>query len=115
MILRPASRRALMNLLSLCLPLGLQKMLRKGIRKLPQEPVFIIFEHPDAFGGSPPDLTDTVLGLFFDKRRAEDFVCGMISYISSHEGRELFLVDGKAQDKDGTVWFQIVERALRHE
>jgi len=93
----------------------LQKRRGKGFRRRLQQPVFIIFEHHDAFGGSPADLSDVVLGLFFDKRGAEDFVCGMMSYISSHEDRELFLVNGKVQDENGVVWFQIVERAVRYE
>lgn len=72
--------------------------------------VYIICEHPEGMGGSSLDPGDAILGVFFDRKRAEDFMRGMASYISSYEGQNTFYADGKTQDASGTVYFQIVEK-----
>lgn len=71
--------------------------------------LYIVIEHPEFAGGSPKSMTDVVLGAFFDQRRAEDFVSGIVSYIRSHEGLEATLRAGKAQTPDGDIYFEIVE------
>jgi hypothetical protein len=72
--------------------------------------VYIIMEHPDSMGSTPHKLADIVHAVFFDQRRAEDFIRGMASYINSYEGRELLLNNGKATDKSDTIHFQIIEK-----
>lgn len=73
--------------------------------------VYIVLEHPEGMGGIANDLADTIHGVFFDQRRAEDFVQGMIRYINTYEDRGLFFEAGRAIDAEGTAHIQIIERA----
>ena len=70
--------------------------------------IYIVLEHPESMGSIPNDLGDTVHGVFLDQRRAEDFVQGMIRYISTYEGRRLFFEGGRAIDAEGTTHLQII-------
>ena len=61
--------------------------------------IHIVMEHADGMGATPNNMDDIILGVFFDQRRAEDFVRGIISYVSSYENRRLFLDEGKPSTK----------------
>lgn len=74
--------------------------------------IYMVLEHSDGMGGTASDLQDIVHAAFFDQRRAEDFVQGMIGYIYSYEGRRLLLAEGKAIDENNTVYFQIVDKDI---
>lgn len=72
--------------------------------------VYIVMEHSDGIGGTANDMADIILGVFFDQRRAEDFVRGIISYICAYDGQRLFFEDGKAQDEHHAIHFQVIEQ-----
>lgn len=74
--------------------------------------VHIVLEHSDGFGGTARDMADIVHGVFFDQRRATDFVEGMIRYMSSYENQKLFFVDGKAIDENNAIHFQVVSKDI---
>jgi len=72
--------------------------------------VYIVMEHPDGVGSTASDLHDTVHAVFFDQRRAEDFVRGIIGYVGAYESHRLFFEAGRAYDENHTTHFQIVEK-----
>ncbi len=72
--------------------------------------VYIVMEHPDGMGGTASDPAETVLGVFFDQRRAEDFVRGIAGYVGTYEAHRLFFEAGRAYDENHTIHFQIVEK-----
>lgn len=72
--------------------------------------VYIIMEHTDGTGSTPKEMVDLILGVFFDQRRAEDFIRGIVSYVSTYEDRKLFFDNGKAFDEEHTIHFELVEK-----
>ena len=72
--------------------------------------VYIVMENSDTFGATARDAGEIVHGVFFDRRRAEDFVRGMVGYVSSYEEQKLSFVAGNAITEDDAILFQIVEK-----
>lgn len=74
--------------------------------------VYIVLEDADGIGGTAKDMADIVHGVFFDQRRATDFVEGMIRYMNIYENQKLLFVDGKAIDENDTIYFQVVRKGV---
>lgn len=69
--------------------------------------VFIVLENTEAFGGSPKEVGSIIKGIFFDQRRAEDFVRGMLSYMNSYDNENAVFEKGRVQ-KDDIIYFEII-------
>lgn len=74
--------------------------------------LYVVVEHCDQWGGVPLDMGSIIRDIFADRRRAEDYVRGMVGYMGSYEGQTLLLEDGKAHDGHGTTYFEIIQREL---
>ena len=74
--------------------------------------VYIVLEHPDGGGGTASDMADVVHGVFLERRWAEEFVRGMVSYIRPYEGERLIFEDGKIKNEGYAIHFQVVEKVV---
>lgn len=74
--------------------------------------VYIVVEHCDQWGGVPQDMGGIIRDVFVDRRRAEDYVRGIVSYMGSHERQTLLFEGGKAHDGHGTTYYEIIQREL---
>ncbi|MEC7028041.1 MAG: hypothetical protein VXW91_00100 [Pseudomonadota bacterium] len=72
--------------------------------------VYIVCEHCDSWGGTPNEMADVILGVSLSKEEAEECLWSHASYGYSQGIPKLTLVDRKACDEDGCVYFEIIER-----
>lgn len=74
--------------------------------------VYIVLAHSDLSDTGAEDLGGVVHEVFLSRRRAEDYMRGLIGYMGRYDAFPLILEAGKAHDQSGTTYFQIIERDM---
>ena len=75
--------------------------------------VYLLLEHCDAWGGVPHDMSDIVLGVFFERKNAEECLWQHARYIYSAERAELILEGNVAVDANKNMYYQIMEKEVQ--
>lgn len=75
--------------------------------------VYIVLENPAAQAEPPEEMDSLVLGVFADKKNADDCLRHHAACVLLRSNVKLFFEDGIAFDESGFTFFEIVARDIQ--